>query len=159
MRQRGFEKVKRVKEEDSIFIPRRGTKHSAGYDFFSPDKTLIPALGKAFIHTGIKAYMLPDECLFLYPRSSYGIKHSIVLQNTVGVVDSDYYDNEKNEGEIIVALYNGSKEDFTIEKGDRFCQGTFKKILLADQDNPLVNKREGGFGSTNKGDNNFSEDV
>lgn len=150
MKIRGFERVSRIESSEDYILPKRATKNSAGYDFFSPDNFALKAGDSIKIRTGIKSYFLNDECLFLYPRSSYGIKHGVMMQNTVGVVDADYYDNVSNEGEIIVALKNTSNIDLDIKKHDRFCQAVFKKILLADDDAPISDEREGGIGSTGK---------
>jgi dUTP pyrophosphatase len=144
---RGFKKVSTKSNHEHVVLPARSTKGSAGYDFVSPVDVVIPAKGMVKIKSGIKAYMQPDECLFLYPRSSWGIKHSIMITNTVGVVDSDYYNNPDNEGEIIVALTNMSDNDFEVKKGDRMCQAVFKKILLAEDD-VADQERKGGIGST-----------
>ncbi len=149
MKLRGFEKVSAKSGDGNVVMPKRSTKGSAGYDFISPVDVTVPARGSVIIPSGIKAYMQDDECLFLYPRSSWGIKHGIMIQNTVGVVDSDYYDNPDNEGEILVALKNLSDDDHAVRKGDRFCQGIFKKILLTDDDR-TDGVRNGGIGSTDK---------
>ena len=144
---RGFEKVSSALGKDNILLPSRSTKGSAGYDFYSPDDLLIPAKGEVIIKTGIKAYMNPDEVLFLFPRSSLGIKKSLMLKNTIGVIDSDYYNNEDNEGEILASFYNFSDQDVEIKKSTKVFQGVFQKILLADDDSQ-TDSRKGGIGST-----------
>lgn len=144
---RCFEKISSKLDDEKIILPKRSTSGSAGYDFFSPDDYEIPAKGDLLIKTGIKAKMMDDECLFIYPRSSIGIKHDIMLKNTVGVVDSDYYNNKDNEGEIMVSLRNLSDKNFLLKKGERFCQGIFQKILLT-YDDASTQEREGGIGST-----------
>ena len=144
---RCFEKISLKLDDDDVVLPKRSTSGSAGYDFFSPDDYEIPANGDVLIKTGIKAKMMSDECLFIYPRSSIGIKHNIMLQNTVGVVDSDYYNNKDNEGEIMVSLRNLSNQNFLLKKGERFCQGIFQKVLLTNDDTSK-GEREGGIGST-----------
>jgi dUTP pyrophosphatase len=101
--------------------------------------TLVP--------TGLKAYMGEDEVLFLYNRSSNPKKKGLILANSVGVVDSDYYGNPDNDGHIMFAFYNVKDEDVTILKGERIGQGIFEKYLIADDDN-ATGTREGGFGST-----------
>ncbi len=136
--------------------PKRGTKNSAGYDFFSPvDIEIMP--GRTFmVPTGIKASMLEDEVLQLYIRSSLGIKKNIVLSNQVGIVDSDYYNNEKNEGHIFIGLRNIGKEPFILEKGMSFAQGVFTKFLKVSNEVETMKERIGGIGSTSeKTENKF----
>ncbi len=144
---RGFQKVSRVAEDATIRLPERSTAGSAGYDFFMPEEMTIRAGGSATVRTGIKAYMMQDEALFIYPRSSLGIKKGLMLKNTVGVIDSDYHDNPDNEGEILVALQNMSENDVVLERGSKFVQGIFKKVLLVEDDSQEAS-REGGIGST-----------
>ena len=145
MKTRGFEKVSRIKEQ--IILPKRMTKTSAGYDFFSPEEITIAPTERVTIKTGIKSYFQEDEGLFIYPRSSLGFKHGIMLANTIGVIESDYYNNEDNEGEINIKLLNTSDKTFILKKGERFCQGIFKKFLLTDDDE-AEGIRKGGMGST-----------
>ncbi len=147
MKKRGFEVVSTYND---ILLPKRGSKASAGYDFYLLEDITIKAKDEIKVKTGIKAYMLEDEVLEVYIRSSLGIK-GIRIKNTVGIIDSDYYNNPKNEGEIIAFLENSSKEDLVLKKGDRFIQGIFKKYLTIDNEDELED-RVGGFGSTNKGD-------
>ena len=98
------------------------------------------------VATGIKAYMKNDEVLHLHVRSSMA-KRALVLANSVGVVDSDYYNNEDNEGHIFFALWNFSDKPVEIKRWDKIGQGVFSKFLTADT--PSTNKiRKGGFGST-----------
>lgn len=100
-----------------------------------------------FIHTGIKACMEEDEVLYIYNRSSGPKKLGLVLANSVGVIDSDYYNNQGTDGEIVFAYYNFLPFDIKIKKGDKIGQGVFQKFLRAD--NAKVGGiREGGFGST-----------
>lgn len=160
---RGFERVSFITEE--IKLPERSTKYSAGYDFFAYQDIIIPpsfvakeeiALNlesehrwevKPFlVKTGIKAFMQEDEVLYLYNRSS-NPKKGLILANSVGVVDSDYYNNPSNEGEIGFLFYNIFPYRIIIKKGDKIGQGVFSKYLLIDDD-LSVNIREGGFGST-----------
>ncbi|MFW5747060.1 MAG: dUTP diphosphatase, partial [Nanoarchaeota archaeon] len=131
--------------------PRRMTASSVGYDVFSPVDAVVPAGGDQLIKTGIKAYFQKDEVLYLFPRSSWANTHGVTLKNGVGVIEADYYDNPDNEGELIVMLYNRSDVDFSIKKGDRFCQAVFQKVLHVDGDT-LENGdgRQGGMGSTGR---------
>ena len=130
-------------------LPRRGSKNSAGYDFFSPINEIIPAHGTAKIPTGVKAYMQPDEVLMIYPRSSIGFKTNIRLSNTTGIIDSDYYNNPDNEGHMWIKFYNPTDEDYHIFIGDKIAQGIFTKFLVTDDDN-ADQDRTGGLGSTGK---------
>lgn len=148
---RGFQVVEsahRAHPELNIVLPKRGSKHSAGYDFYTPIAfTLCPGQYQT-ISTDIKAYMQPDEVLLIYPRSSVGLR-GLVLVNTVGVIDADYYSNSKNDGNIRVVLQNIGHQPFEAAVGDRVVQGVFSKYLLTDQDS-LENghERKGGHGHT-----------
>lgn len=148
MRRRGFEIVEKYKNQDLI-LPERKTKGSAGYDIASRTDMIIKAKEIAFVPTGIKAYMESDEVLQIYPRSSLGFKKHLFKVNSVGIIDSDYYNNPDNEGEISLILYNFGDQDVHIQKNERIAQGVFMKYLKADNDNTLL-KRLGGFGSTDK---------
>ena len=130
-------------------LPKRSSKNSAGYDFFSPINEIIPSHGTVKIPTGVKAYMQPDEVLMIYPRSSIGFKTNIRLSNTTGVIDSDYYNNPDNEGHMWIKFYNPTDEDYHIFIGDKIAQGIFTKFLVTDDDN-ADQDRTGGLGSTGK---------
>lgn len=146
MRERGFEIIAAYKDQ-GIHIPERKTRRSAGYDIESAaDMELLP--GKTcIVPTGLKAYMKDDEYLAIHIRSSMGIKKGILLSNSTGIIDSDYYNNEDNEGHIMIALRNLSDKTFVIHKGDRLAQGIFCKYLVASDDK-AVGERKGGIGST-----------
>lgn len=143
--QRGFERV--VGIEDSQ-LPTRATGFSAGYDFYAYEDGFVKPRSTTTFRTGVKARMLPNEVLKIYPRSSMGIKYDLGLANTVGIIDSDYYGNDDNDGEILICLRNLGEETQFIKKGDRIAQGVFQKVLWGD-DVPQ-NIREGGIGSTGK---------
>lgn len=149
---RGF-KIAKGWEDKDINLPVRKTKWAAGYDFEAAEDTLIPSFKKGsypvLIPTGIKAYMQDDEVLYLYNRSSNPKKKGLVLANSVGVIDKDYYENSDNDGHIMFAFYNTKEEDILIKKGEAIGQGVFMKYLLIDDDN-VTNERTGGFGSTDK---------
>lgn len=146
VRKRGFELCKGYENNQ---LPIRKTLHSAGYDFVAPCNILIPAHGHSeAIVTGVKAYMQEDEVLNLYIRSSLAYKHGLILVNCVGVIDSDFYNNEDNEGNIGFKLYNTSDVPVLITKGERVMQGMFVKYLVADNCNS-DDIRKGGIGSTN----------
>lgn len=148
---RGFEVVKRLEGTD-VNLPKRSTKFAAGYDFEAIEDVVIPVGFEkpTLIKTGIKAYMQNDEVLKLYNRSSNPKKKKIILANSVGIVDKDYYSNEDNDGEIGFIFYNISNEEVIIKKGDRIGQGIFEKYLVADNEEEILNERNGGFGSTGK---------
>jgi len=134
---------------NSYVLPKRGSKNSAGYDFFAlSDMILHPGEIKR-IPTGYKANFISDEVLLLVVRSSMGFKYNVRMCNQVGVIDSDYYNNESNEGHIWVALKNEGTNDYIIKKGEAYCQGIFMKYLTVDNDD-TDNIRHGGIGSTNK---------
>lgn len=149
---RGFEIAKGF-ENAEINIPIRKTKYSAGYDIEAAEDTVIPSFKKGMnptlVKTGLKAYMQDDEMLLLYNRSSNPKKKGLILANSVGVVDKDYYGNQDNDGHIMFAFYNIKEEDITIKKGEAIGQGIFQKYLIADND-VAEGERTGGFGSTNK---------
>ena len=143
---RGFEIVSTWKDA-GISLPRRKTAMSAGYDIESAVETEVLPGEIKVIPTGLKAYMESDEYLAVYIRSSMAVKHGIMLANSTGIIDADYYGNEDNEGHIMCALYNSSRRAFHISKGDRIAQGLFMKYLLTDDDH-TEGKRIGGMGST-----------
>lgn len=135
---------------EGIELPKRSTKGSAGYDFFFPfGHTEIPAGASLTIPTGIKAYIEPNWVLFEVPRSSLGMNYRIQFDNTIGIIDSDYYNNPKNEGHIFVKITNDSREGLTciFETQCKYCQGIFLPFgITFDDDADTV--REGGLGST-----------
>lgn len=147
---RGFS-IAKGWEEKGIHLPIRKTKYSAGYDIESAEEIIIPSFKKGtlptLVPTGLKAYMMEDEVLYLYNRSSNPKKKGLVLANAVGVIDKDYYENIDNDGHIFFAFYNTKEEDIVIKKGEVIGQGVFSKYLLADDDK-ASGERIGGFGST-----------
>lgn len=149
---RGFEVAKGF-EEKGINLPVRKTKKSAGYDVEAAEDIIIPSFKKGMkptlVKTGIKSYMPEDEMLALYNRSSNPGKKGLILANSVGIVDSDYYGNPDNDGHIMFAFFNVKEEDIEIKKGDAIGQGIFQKYLVVDNDS-AQGDRLGGFGSTNK---------
>ena len=149
---RGFEIAKGF-ENKGINLPQRKTKFSAGYDVEAAEDIVIPSFKKGMaptlIPTGIKAYMEDDEVLYLYNRSSNPKKKGLILANSVGVVDKDYYGNPDNDGHIMFAFFNIKEEDITIKKGEAIGQAVFAKYLISDDDE-AAGERVGGFGSTDK---------
>ena len=138
---RGFLKVN---EELDTKLPERQTKASAGYDFYVVEDVEIPAYGTVMLPTNVKAYMQEDEVLMLYARSSLAIKRGLILQNTTGIIDSDFFPHE-----IKVALRNTTDKPVKLLKNERCAQGIFLKYLVSDNGN-LDNTRDGGIGSTTK---------
>lgn len=138
--------IKEIYEE--IKLPKRATAKSAGYDIYMPiDITLEP--GKTVkIPTGIRVYMEPEYVFMIYPRSGLGFKYRLQLNNTVGVIDADYYESD-NEGHIFVKMTNDSNENKTVElqKGNGFAQGIFMQYAITFDDE-VTTQRNGGFGST-----------
>ena len=148
---RGFEVAKGYEDKD-IHIPIRKTAHAAGYDIEAAEDVLMPkykpGIKPTLIPTGLKAYCQPDECYFLLNRSS-GPKKGFLMANGIGLIDSDYYENEDNDGHIMFSIINLKEEDLYIKKGDAVGQAMFGKYLKADNDK-ATNVRIGGFGSTTK---------
>ena len=145
---RFFEVVKDEHRKNSgdIKLPTRSSEHSAGYDFYSPINAIIQPNESVMIWTDIKAYMYWDNALILIPRSSMG-KHPIMIANSVGLIDADYYSNKDNDGNIGFRLLNIGKTPYEIKVGDRIGQGIFVRYGTVDNDNTTT-KREGGFGSS-----------
>lgn len=174
--ERKFEIVSSFKSQN-VILPKRATAHSAGYDIYSAETITIPSIWKtgveigkidkldpekfdhlqflaglvkpALVKTGIKVMMPRDNVLMLYNRSSNPVKRGLVLANGVGVIDSDYYNNKGNEGQIFGSFYNFSANDYTIHKGDAIMQGVFNAYLVTVDDN-AEGIRHGGFGSTDE---------
>lgn len=174
MKVRGFEKVSTFED---INLPERATKHAAGYDFEAASDVVIQSIFKSgiatalkvalnkeealldeellkqvkptLVGTGVKAYMGEDEFLQLCNRSSNPLKNFLLLGNGVGIIDSDYYNNENNEGHIMFQFINFGLKDLTIKKGERIGQGIFLPFLKADGDES-EKTRTGGFGSSGK---------
>ena len=149
---RGFEIAKGF-EDKGINLPVRKTKYAAGYDIEAAEDIVVPSFKKGMnptlIPTGIKAYMGDDEVLYLYNRSSNPKKKGLILANSVGVIDKDYYGNPDNDGHIMFAFFNIKDEDITIKKGEAIGQAVFAKYLVTDDDT-ADGMRQGGFGSTDK---------
>ncbi len=141
---------KQIKEiYNNIQLPKRATIGSAGYDFKIPfDITLNPN-ETIKIPTGIRVKMESNWVLLLFPRSSLGFKYRMQLDNTIGVIDSDYY-NSDNEGHIILKVSNDTKEKKILNVGMNkgICQGIFFEFGITEDDETIEN-RNGGFGSTN----------
>lgn len=169
MRNRGFEICKGFEDKD-ITLPIRKTKSSVAYDIEAAEDTVIPSIWKVvfanvgkflkrekdfetfkptLVKTGIKAYFNEDEALFLATKSSYPGKKGLLLANSIGVIESDYYENQDNDGHLLFAYYNLFPVDITIKKHEPAGQAFFQKFLVTDDDN-ATGIRTGGFGSTSK---------
>ena len=135
---------------EQIKLPKRATSGSAGYDFFAPVTFTLKPGETIKIPTGIRVKMEEDFVLKLYPRSGLGFKYRLQLNNTVGIIDSDYY-NSDNEGHIFSKITNDSNEgkEMTVEAGTGFMQGIFLEYGITVDDD-AVEIRNGGFGSTTK---------
>lgn len=133
---------------DGIVLPKRATSGSAGYDFFAPFDIELKAGDTVKVPTGIRVKIEDGWVLSLYPRSGLGFKYRLQLDNTVGIIDSDYYSSD-NEGHIFAKITNDSKEGktVTIPAGTGFMQGIFTEygITVDDEADGI---RNGGFGST-----------
>lgn len=142
------EEIKAIYE--NLKLPKRATKGSAGYDFYTPVHILLKPGETLKVPTGIRCEMNPRWVLMIYPRSGLGFKFRLQLNNTVGVIDSDYFYSD-NEGHIFIKITNDSNEDKTVEvaPGQGFAQGIFMQYGLVEDDD-VQEERNGGFGSTTK---------
>lgn len=138
-----------IKYYENIVIPSRKTKTSAGYDFSSCKEEIIKVGETKLFATGIKAKMEDDDFLAIFIRSSLAIKKGLILSNSVGIIDSDYYNNPDNEGHIMIALTNISNSDVRIDAKERIAQGIFLKYEVVSDEKEIKAKRLGGIGSTN----------
>lgn len=125
-------------EKNKIPLPKRSTSGSAGYDFFAP-----------YDFSFVKAYMQPEEVLYIFSRSSFGIKKKLIIPNSVGVIDADYFNNPKNDGHIMICFTNIGEEKQYIFKCEKMAQGVFMNYLIADGDD-ASGDRVGGIGSTGR---------
>ena len=144
----GQEKIGEIYE--SIRLPKRATAGSAGYDFFAPVEFVVHPGETIKIPTGNRVEMDQEWVLKCYPRSGLGFKYRLQLNNTVGIVDSDYFYSD-NEGHIFAKLTNDTREEktLTIPAGTGFMQGIFVEYgITVDDDAQGI--RNGGFGSTTK---------
>ena len=149
---RKFESVKRefIKYDAvDVQLPIRSTKNAAGYDFYSPVDLVIASNEIKIVWTNVKFTCNADEYLMLCVRSSMG-KKGIILANGVGIIDSDYYSNDSNDGNVGLMLRNLSNDDFAISRGDKIGQAIFMKYLIVDDEEEITEERIGGFGSTVK---------
>ena len=131
-----------------VIIPSRATDHSAGYDLASIEDVTIQPSEIKLIPTGLKVLMGKNEALFVFPRSSLAIKKGLMMSNSVGVIDADYYGNKDNEGHIMIPIINIKSQPVTIIKGERIAQGIFLSYLKTEDDFAGTVSRLGGFGSS-----------
>lgn len=135
---------------ETLSLPKRATKGSAGYDFYAPFSFSLPPRASIKIPTGIRVRMDEDWVLKIYPRSGLGFKYRLQMNNTVGIIDSDYFYSD-NEGHIFIKMTNANNEGKTVDiaQGTGFAQGIFLEYgITVDDDAEGI--RNGGFGSTTK---------
>ena len=136
---------------DSIKLPERATTGSAGYDFYAPAEITVMKGKSTLIPSGIRSRIEDGWVLCIFPRSGLGFKHRMQLDNTVGIIDADYY-NSSNEGHIMVKLSCDAHDDghsVTVNGGEGFAQGIFMPFGITTDDS-ADGIRDGGFGSTTK---------
>lgn len=131
-----------------IKLPERASENSIAYDIYSPINVTIPPMQSKMIWTDIKAKFGEEEALLINVRSSMG-KYKIMLANTQGWIESDYYENNSNDGNIGINLFNFGEKSYEIKKGDRIAQCMLINYLTFENGN-TNKKRNGGFGSTGK---------
>ena len=136
---------------DEVLLPIRMTGHSAGYDMYSNEEKILEPGQQHLFWTDVKVYLNNNEFLMLLPRSSIGIKYNLMLANTVGIIDSDYYENPDNDGNIGICLYNYGNKAVKVEKGMRIAQAIpMNYIDYTEGIGEHGIKRYGGFGSTGR---------
>lgn len=149
---KAFPESENVKEiYDGIKLPKRATSGSAGYDFYAPADITLKQGESTLIPTGIRAKIDTGWVLSIFPRSGLGFKHRVQLDNTVGIIDSDYF-NSSNEGHIMIKVScdaHDSGHEVCLNAGDGFAQGIFTQFGITVDDNS-DGVRDGGFGSTTK---------
>ena len=137
------------KEYNETHLPQRATSHSAGYDFYLIEKITLKPKEIKKVPTAIKVKMNHNDVLMLFIRSNLGFKYNLRLCNQAGIIDSDYYNNQDNEGHIFVSLQNEGSKTISLNAGERFIQGIFINYLTVDNENKITKSRTGGIGSTN----------
>lgn len=131
-----------------ITLPKRSTKASAGYDFVSPLSFSLEPNKFILLPSGIRANINSAFVLTIVPRSSLGLKYQLMLANTTGIIDADYY-NAKNEGHIMFPLINRGTKTFACMEKERIVQGIFLRYYLAEEEE-VISERHGGFGSSGR---------
>lgn len=133
---------------ENIVLPKRATKGSAGYDFFAPETFSLNPKETIKIATGIRTKIADGWVLMIFPRSGLGFKYRLTLDNTVGIIDGDYF-NAENEGHIFIKMTNLGDKPLTVEKGMAFAQGVFTPFGITFDDSCAA-ERTGGLGSTDR---------
>ena len=133
---------------EMIKVPKRATSGSAGYDFYLPINIKLHPSETMLIPTGIKIELDKSKVLEIYPRSSLGFKYGMKICDTVGIIDADYYNNETNEGHIMIKIENCGNDIIDLAAGSAFAQGIIKEYFVVDDDEPRTKIRVGGMGST-----------
>ena len=135
--------------KENMKLPQRSTSYAAGYDFMLPVDVLIPIGKRIIVPTFIKIKLDKDKLLEISPRSSYKIYKGLTFPHSPCVIDSDYFENPKNDGHIFLCFYNISDAPIYLSKGDRCAQGIIKKFYVVDGDEyGNGNMREGDVGSS-----------
>ena len=135
--------------KDNLKLPKRSTAYAAGYDFMLPVDALIPRGNRIIVPTFIKIKLDKDKLLEIFPRSSYGIRKGIAFPHSACVIDSDYFENQENDGHIFLCFHNVSDSPIYLDKGDRCAQGIIKKFYLVEGDEyGNGDIRKGGIGSS-----------
>ena len=143
-----FLKSGKTEDYDTLRLPERATLKSAGYDFFAPSSFTLAAGETVTVATGVRVAIDEGWVLQIFPRSSLGFKYRLTLNNTVGIIDGDYFDAD-NEGHIYIKMTNCGDKTVTVEKGQAFAQGVFTPFGIT-VDDEVTSTRHGGFGSTDK---------
>lgn len=149
MRSFEFVENKYKKNNESAFMPKRATKNSAGYDFYSPTEVRILPHTMQMIWSDVKAKINENEVLITCVTSGMG-KKGLIMANGIGVIDSDYYGNENNDGNIGFMLLNLSENEIIIKQGDKIGQGIITNFFAVNNEKEITEIRKGGFGSTVK---------
>lgn len=142
-------------EDKGVNLPKRGTTGSAGYDFEVAEDVVIQPLSESkkglLVKTGVKVKIPKNTYLALHPRSSLFNKKGLILANGVGVIDSDYYENDDNDGHVMVNVVNLTDASVVLKKGEKIAQGIVVQYFTTGEDTfSEGEKRSGGFGSTDK---------
>ena len=133
---------------NSYNIPKRKTIDSAGYDFEAIEDFTIKPKESLKIPLGVKVTMDKGEMIMIVVRSSVGFKYNVRMQNQVGIIERDYYNNDSHEGHLFIKLKNEGNSDFVVKKGQGIAQGIFVNFLTVDNEEKIETVRTGGIGST-----------
>ena len=136
-------------QDEKPQLPKRSTAHSAGYDIFTRYGFTLEPMESIILKTGFKIFMQPDEYFLIAPRSGMGVKFFSRIANTIGIIDSDFYNNINNEGHVMIKLRNEGTVPMMVANNTAIAQGIFQKFLLIDDDD-VTTIREGGLGHTTK---------